>query len=549
MFAFVFGCLLIVAGLIAPLLLSDVLKPVGRTLLAIILVMLGTVAVVFSTSLWVNTNSGGLITKKFGEGLKDGRIIAVSGQRGVQAEILSPGWSFGWAPWQYNLESVPNVEIKAGTVGVVTAMDGDPLPAGEIYAKAWASPTLMLDAKAFLTQGGQKGPQLTVLPPGQYRYNPKLFQITPAPCIDVPIGFAAGVRANAGLPFNGDGTNQTDVVNGVPLVPNGYKGLWCEPLLPGQYYMHPQAYQVILVRTTKRMYSYTGVAGSEANTASKKEPEGDNSIHVRSQDSFEFPVDVRVAVAISAKDIPYVVAKIADPDADSDKNGFDNIEERAILPSVRAILRNTAEGKKAMDYVNSRSQVEKEALARFTVDMAKDRLEVEGFYLADIGLSRTAAGKELLKTQTDKEIAMQQQDMYMKQVLAANERGKQVEAEEKANQQKGIQASQAGIKIAEQDAEAAKRRAEGDAAQALVYKAKIDALGGPEAFTKFEVTKMIVEKMADALSTWKPALPQTVVMGQGGGANGSVDGILAGILGQMNTAAMKPAVVAQPTGK
>jgi hypothetical protein len=517
-----------------------------------VLLVIGLLAIVFSTSLWVNANSGGLITKKFGEGLKDGRIIAVNGQRGVQAEILSPGWSFGWAPWQYALESVPNIEIKAGTVGVVTAMDGDPLPTGEIYAKAWPSPTLMLDATEFLTKGGQKGPQLTVLPPGQYRYNPKLFHIEPAPCIDVPIGFAAAVRANAGLVYNGDGTNAVDVVNGVPLVPVGHKGLWCEPLLPGQYYMHPLAYQVILVRTTKRMYSYTGAVGSEANTASKKEPDGDNSIPVRTQDGFEFPVDTRVAVAISAKDVPYVVAKIADPDADTDRNGFDNIEERAILPSVRTILRNTAEGKKAMEYVNSRAQVEKEAMIRFTADMTRDRLYVEGFYLADIGLSRTTAGQALLKTQTDKEIAEQQQAMYQRQVLAENERGKQVEAAEKANQQMGIQKSQAGIIIAQQDAEAAKRRADGDAAQALVYKAKIDALGGPEAFTKFEVTKMVVEKMTDALKDWKPSLPHTLVMGQGGDG-GSVDGILASILGQMNMVEFPSAktvpVAQQPAGK
>lgn len=549
MFWFVVGILFLLAAVVVQAagrnLIYNVALRVGAVGLALIL---GIVLLVFSGALWVGDGKGGLVTQKFGPGLKDGHIIADNGERGVQAEVLSQGWSFWYAPWKYDLESVPNVVIPPGSVGVVTALDGAPLPAGEVYASAWESPTLMLDAHTFLSKGGCKGPQLTVLPPGQYRYNPRLFVIAAAPCVDIPIGFAGAVRANAG-PYYGGTNVEIEAVNGVPLVPSGFRGVWTTPLMPGQYYMHPSAYQVITAKAMKRVYSYTGATGSEANTANKKEPDGDNSIHVQTLDGFRFPVDVRVAVNIQAQNLPYIVAKLGDPDGDTDHNGFDNLEEMAILPSIRAILRNSAEKQRAIEYVNSRSLVEVSSKILFEADMKKDKIDVEGLYLADIGINRTPEGVALLKTQTDKEIATQQQTMYQKQVLAETDRSKQVEARAAADMQEQIQKSKAGIKVAEQDAEAAKLRAQGEAAQSLVYKAKIDALGGPDAFTRFEVTKLMVESVSKALTEWKPDLPKILIMGDKGGSGGSVDAMLASLLAQMSSVSLDKAPAVAPATK
>ena len=59
---------------------------------------------------------------------------------------------------------------------------------------AWESPEEMLDAVKFLSEGrGFRGPQLTVLTPGRYRFNPRL-------CRQAVI-FVAGTLEKAG---NGD---------------------------------------------------------------------------------------------------------------------------------------------------------------------------------------------------------------------------------------------------------------------------------------------------------------------------------------------------------
>jgi len=415
------------------------------------------------------------------------------------------------------------MDIPEGKVGVVVANDGMPLPANEVYANAWESPNQMIDAMSFLTKGGCKGPQLTVLPPGQYRYNPKLFAIQIADCVDIPIGEVGVVRANAGKLASV--TNEENLVNGVQLVERGCKGIWQTPLLPGKYYLHPNAYQVVKIKTLKRVYSYTSQGGSEANTANKKEPEGDNSIHVRSSDSFQFPVDVRVAVMIQAQNAPYVVAKLGDPDSQGDSgNHFELLEERAILPSIRAILRNSAEKQRAIEYVNNRSTVEATACKLFAEDMKKDKIDTEGLYLADIGLNRTPEGQQLLKTQTDTEIALQQQAQYKEQVKAEDQRALKVKAEEAANQQRRIQESLANIEFERNGADAAKNKAIGEAA---AYEAKVKALGGVENFTRLEIAKMLMDALA---KTWKGELPATVILG--GGNGGSLNDVMTGVFAQ-----------------
>ena len=527
---FTLGVLLLVAGWVAWIVATPIPKFV-RGVILVASMVLGIVAITGSTTIFVGPGQGGIVTVKFGADLQGGHLVAINGEKGPQADVLPPGYHFGYWPWNYNLEAVPNIEVKEGSIGIVTAKDGKPLPENEIYAAAWDSPTEMLDARSFMTKNGHKGPQLTVLPPGQYRYNPKLFDVTVMPCLDIPIGQVGVVRANAGLVNLG---NNISSVNGVPLVPKGCRGIWDVPLLPGKYYLHPNAYQVVLVKTTKRVYSYTSKGTTEGN-ASKAERDVDNSIHVRSQDSFQFPVDVRVAVMVNANDAPYVVAVIGDPDKDVNNDGFDGLEERAILPSIRAILRNSAEKMKAIQYVNSRSSVEKETFEQFQKDMERDKVKTEQVYLADIRLDATPEGKKLLTTQTDKEIAVQEQTQYKEQVLAENERANRVKAAEAADQQKSIQESLARITVEQNLADAAKNKAQGDAAQSLVYDAKVKALGGVENFTRLEIAKMAFESLG---KTWKGELPAQVIIG--GSSSGSLTDVMTGVFAnQLKDGAIK----------
>jgi len=108
----------------------------------------------------------GLVMKRFGlTRLTEDNPIAFHGQAGYQADLLMPGWRFKlWI--MYWVEKFPWVQVPAGEVGVVIAQVGAPLPIGAksaVYKKEYAN---FSDLRAFIRNGGQKGVQRPVLPPG-----------------------------------------------------------------------------------------------------------------------------------------------------------------------------------------------------------------------------------------------------------------------------------------------------------------------------------------------------------------------------------------------
>jgi len=485
-----------------------------------IVMLVGLVMIVVSTAIYVKDGQSGVVTKKFGKNLEGGAIVATDGEKGPQAYLLPDGWHFGFWPWQYTLTAVDNIDIPQGQIGVVTAKDGKSLEDGEVFAPAWKSPKDMMDGVKFLAGEGVRGPQLTVLPPAQYRFNPRLFAVVVKPALEVPVGSVAVVKSNAGEYYVPKEGEVLEEVNGVPIVPNGFRGIWRKALQPNAYYMHPDAYIVKEVKTIKRVYSYTA---AKATTAKDDRPGEDNAVPVKTKDGFEFPVDIRVSIKISAENAPYVVAMLADPDGDANKDGFDTLEEKAILPSIRSIFRNTAEAKGALEYLNSRSQIEEEATAQFKADMEEFKIDVDRVYVAQIGLGDTPEGKELMKTQTDKELAVQQEETFKQQEKAELQRASMVKATEEADQEKMKAEAAAKVDIAKSEADAMENLAKGAAA---AYKEKIEAFGGVNEYLK----ALMVEKLAEALPQME--LPDILVLG-GGGMDQLNSTLLAPVLANM----------------
>jgi len=102
-------------------------------------------------------------------------LIAMGGEAGYQPVVLRGGYHF-FVPFQYRVHSQPLVTIPQGQIGYVFARDGAPLEPTQTLASNAATADF-LDVAAFLANGGQKGPQRTILREGTYAINLSQFVI------------------------------------------------------------------------------------------------------------------------------------------------------------------------------------------------------------------------------------------------------------------------------------------------------------------------------------------------------------------------------------
>ena len=282
------------------------LPAAGRGALVVLAFSLFGFGLVVGSSVVIDENEVGIVHKQFfGKPLPTGQVIARDGEMGPQAEILGPGWHFGYYPFTYSVRVDHVITIPPGQVGFVTARDGLPLPENEMFAPAWSSAQDMLNPVVFLAKGGRRGPQTTILTPGTYRYNTALHEVTAIPALQVDAGTVAVIKSNSGVAWT-DADGKADLVNGVPLVPKTHRGVWAEPITPGGYYLNSHAFIPIIVKTTQRTYTYqagktnqaaspTAARATNRPIAAAGNPDEDWSVNVRSKDGFSFPVDVRIA--------------------------------------------------------------------------------------------------------------------------------------------------------------------------------------------------------------------------------------------------------------
>src|ERR1700753_1362895 len=69
-----------------------------------------------------------------GAKMPPGRVVATEGEVGIQADVLKPGLHFVKWPFEKVGHKVPLIEIGSDELGVVEAIDGEPMPPGRNFA-------------------------------------------------------------------------------------------------------------------------------------------------------------------------------------------------------------------------------------------------------------------------------------------------------------------------------------------------------------------------------------------------------------------------------
>ncbi len=102
---------------------------VGFAVLIVVLIVL--------SRIMVNVGAREIAIKErryLGAKMPPGRVVATEGEVGIQADVLKPGLHLIRFPFEKVVRKVPLIEIGADELGIVEAIDGEPMPPGRIFA-------------------------------------------------------------------------------------------------------------------------------------------------------------------------------------------------------------------------------------------------------------------------------------------------------------------------------------------------------------------------------------------------------------------------------
>src|SRR5437870_6768502 len=186
----------------------------------------------------------------FGRTRPAGRVVAMRDEVGVQARVLPPGLHIMF-PFIYVVRKTDMLMISEDEVGLVESIDGLPLEPGHIFARHVKSHDSFQDGEAFLSNGGQKGPQIDILPPGQYRINTYLFSVRNTPAVPIAQGQVGVVNARDGEPISPGRllARKVEAHQGFQygeafLLNGGQLGPQIEVILPGRYRINTDLFNV-----------------------------------------------------------------------------------------------------------------------------------------------------------------------------------------------------------------------------------------------------------------------------------------------------------------
>lgn len=341
----------------------------------------------------------------------------------------------GMQPEQLRLYS-----IMPDQVGIVTTLDGKPIPDGEIAALYLPGHDNFQNAQNFINAGGQRGLQEQVLLSGSWNLNPWFVRVDQVPMTEIPIGYVGVVISFIGKAH--EDISGADFKHG-DLVNVGHKGVWVTPLYPGKHPLNTRVMRVELVPTTNIVLNWadrTEIHGYDSRL---------NSITVRSKDGFAFSLEISQIIHIGALEASRVISRVG---------SMQNLVDHVLEPIVANYFRNAAQDYTVLDFLSARSERQTEAAQHVARGLRTYDVEAIDTLLGDIN-----PPSQLMTTLTDRKLAEEQKKTYEVQEVAQIQRQQLVRQTELANIQERIVQSEQGVQIADLQAQSAIKQANGDA--------------------------------------------------------------------------------------
>ncbi len=492
--------------------------------------------------------------KVYGLSVSPDLVARVRGAGGV----MHPE-TFGLTPEQLQVVVIaPNG--PQDVVGIVTALEGEPLPLGDIASRLGGFDDIAAmeqdegtidsqiievllgskntlhnnyqDFQAFLDAGGRIGLQHDPLLYGAYLLNPFLVRVDMVPMLVVNQGEVAVVKAYVGLPTLD--TSGAEFKFG-SIVRPGHRGIWQEPLRTGKYPINPRVYAAEIVPTSILTLNWAEAVSTAHNLDAHLSP-----IEAKSREGFVFRIDLQVQIHVPDTRAPKVISMVGT---------MQNLVNEVLQAAVGNHFRNTLQGLEAVRFIETRAQVQESAYEAITAYLAAYDVETRGVYIQDVEFPA-----ELVRVLTQREIANQEKETLAEQQRAQLARVEMEKAKGTADMQAQLAASAVGIGIKDNEAQAREAQARGEAAfvelTGRAEAAKTEAIGLAQAKATealglaraagFEAQTQALGQTATAFVAVANAVadghvtvvPEVLVTGGGGGA---LDGLAATLMRTFGT--------------
>jgi uncharacterized membrane protein YqiK len=472
----------------------------------------------------------GLITKKFvlfgaNKSLPDGKIIALNGEAGFQADTLAPGLYWGFWVWQFDINQSDLTVIPKGKIGLLSAKDGNQLPVGAILARHVDCDDFQ-DTRAFLTNGGQRGKQVGYLNNGVYRINPYLFDIAVSDITYIEDGQVGVMTTLDGTPLD-QGNIAGKIITGHNnfqdfdkfLANGGQRGLQEQVIQAGNYSLNPWAVEVEKVPMTQIpighvgvVISYVGNEGKDLTGDTFKHGNivnrGEKGVCISPLDPGKYAINPYThkieivpttnlvlnwanarteshnldkalsTITVRSKDgFPFnldVSQIIHIPSTEAPKviarfGSMQNLVSQVLEPTIGNYFRNSAQDRDVIEFLTSRQSRQnaaKEAISKV--------LEEYNVHAVDTLIGDITPPESLMKTLTDRKIAQEEEVTFETQRKAQDQRKTLESAKALADMQGKMVAAQQSVEISQREAEASVKKSEGEA-KALELKSQAQA--------------------------------------------------------------------------
>jgi hypothetical protein len=464
--------------------------------------------------------------------------------------------AFGLEEWQLEVTRIaPKPAGESGKVvdmiGVVTALDGEPLPAGAIASRLggfkdvsefevqegvtdFQLMSLILGSKndqhnnyqdfqKFLEAGGKIGLQHDPLLYGAYNLNPFLIRVEQVPMLVVEQGQVAVIKAYVGLPTQD--TSGAGFKFG-SLVRPGHQGIWQEALRTGKYPINPRIYDAKLVLTAILKLDWakdvTGAHGLDA----RLEP-----IIAKSNEGFVFSIDLQVLIHVPDTKAPRVISMVG---------SMENLVNEVLQAAVGNLFRDKIGGMEAIAFIQTRQKVQEQAFNYIQEKLAEYEIETRGVYIQDV-----VYPEQLVTVLTQREVAHQEVETFKMQRQAQDQRIETEKARGTADMQVDLAKSKVGVDIQTNRTEARMKEAQGEAAfieqtgtargaevravglaNAEAYERQVEALGkGPTAMVN------AIKALSVGSATF---MPKILVVGGGGNQGGVLESLGAMLMDKLD---------------